>query len=325
MFLLTASNSGRKELHRGQRMVQVRATIYLTYFMFTAYIDDSGTDPKQDVAIAAGIIVPTARLEEFDEKWNVLKRDELIPEFHTSECVAGQKGSLFEKWTSQRKKHLCYRVREITKEFAVKAMSFAVNKSDYDEVIPEDDQIRTAGGGKFHYTWAIRHMVSMLDMWSSTVTMAPFEYIFDSMGRDKRNAAKQEIEMVMAQAESINPGRYEGHYSFKNRKDHPGLQCSDLLAWSSYQISCNAFKGKHLHPIAEDTFWDYEKYHSKTWMFAITIRREDLEDWANRERADIRSQDKRRRWAEVQKRKKAVENGKHPIGLGTISRPAAAE
>ena len=272
---------------------------------FTVYIDDSGTDPNQQVAIAAALVVPDVKIEDFDAKWTSLLVDELITEFHTSECVAGRKRSQFEKWSSQRKKHLCYRVREITKGFAVKAFSFAVNKSDYDEVIREDDQLRTEGGGKFHYTWAIRHLISMLDTWSSTVTKAPFEYVFDSMGSDKRNQAKHEIETVMAQAESLIPGRYEGRYSFRSRKDYPGLQCADLLAWSTYQFSRHAFKGTPINPIAEDVFWDFEKHLCQTWMFAITIRRDHLQDWANRERADPRSQAQRRKWMEHYEGKKA--------------------
>jgi hypothetical protein len=272
--------------------------------MFTVYIDDSGTDPNQHVAIAAALVIPASRLKEFNANWNDLLQEEFIPEFHTSECVARQKGSPYELWSSQRRKLLCYRVREITKEFAVKALSFAVNKSDYDAMIPEADQLRSVGGGRFHYTWAIRHMITMLDVWSSTVTKSPFEYVFDSMGSDKRNVAKREIETVMAQADSVIPCRYKGRYSFQNRGGHPGLQCADLLAWSCYQFSCNAFKGTRLHPIAEDTFWDFEKYRFKTWMFAITIRREHLEDWANRERAGPRSLEQRTRWVEAQAHKK---------------------
>jgi len=269
--------------------------------MFTVYFDDSGTAPDQDVAIAAALIVPALRLEAFDEKWQNFLKDEFISEFHTSECVAAQKGTKFAKWNSGRRKHVCYRVREIAKEFGVKAFSFAVNKADYDEVVPESDQLRSVGGGKYHYTWAVRHTISFLDAWSSTVTKRPFEYVFDCMGNDKKNKAKREIEMVMAQADSVVPGRYLGHYSFRNRIDHPGLQCVDLLAWSSYQFSLNAFTKKRLHPIAEDTFWDFEKHLYETWMFAVTIRREDLEDWARRERADPRSHEQRRRWVERHK------------------------
>jgi hypothetical protein len=265
--------------------------------VFTVYIDDSGTAPDQPVAIAAALIVPASRIEDLDSRWDRLKRDHLIPEFHSSECAAGAKRTSFAGWGGQRKKMLFHDVRKISKEFSVKAISFAVHKSDYDEVIPENDQLRTIGGTRFHYTWAIGHVIALLDMWSLTVTKTPFEYVFDCMGTNtKRNAAKKEIETVMAQADSLTPGRYEGHYSFRNRQDHPGLQCSDLLAWSSYQWSCSRFKGRPLHPLAEETFSEYDAYRDNTWMFAITLTKDQLEEWAEKERADPRSIAQRQKW-----------------------------
>lgn len=270
--------------------------------MFTVYIDDSGTDPKQNVAIAAALVVPAVRLEAFDEKWRAFLKEELISGFHTSECVAGQKKTDFEKWSSSRKKHVCFRVREIAKEFSVKAFSFSVHKADYDEIVPENDELRTVGGGKHHYTWAVRHTISFLDSWALTVTKKPFEYVFDCMGKDKKNERKQEIEMVLAQADSVFPGRYIGHYSFRNREEHPGLQCVDLLAWSSYQFSLNAFTGSRLHPIAEDTFWDFENHLYKTWLFGVTMTRADLADWARRERSDPRSLAQRKRWVDAHRK-----------------------
>jgi hypothetical protein len=179
--------------------------------MFTVYIDDSGTAPEQKVAVAAALVVPAVRLEAFDEKWNAFLKEELISEFHTSECVAGQKKSEFEKWSSSRKKHVCFRVREMAKEFSVRAFAFSVHKDDYDKIVPKDDELRAVGGGKHHYTWAVRHTISFLDSWAATVTSRPFEYVFDCMGNDKKNERKQEIEMVLAQADSLVAGRYLGH------------------------------------------------------------------------------------------------------------------
>jgi hypothetical protein len=95
-----------------------------------------------------------------------LKQDHLIPEFHSSECAAGAKKTPFARWGGQRKKMLFHDVRKITKELGVKAISFAIHKSDYDEVAPETDQLPTIGGTKFHYTWAIRNVIALLDMWS---------------------------------------------------------------------------------------------------------------------------------------------------------------
>ena len=59
--------------------------------LFTS--DDSGTDPNQTIAIGCALIIPAALIAELDHTWAGLLRDEFIPEFHTSECVAGQDGN----------------------------------------------------------------------------------------------------------------------------------------------------------------------------------------------------------------------------------------
>ncbi len=267
--------------------------------MFTVYIDDSGTDPNQVVAIASGLILPASRLEEFEIRWNQFLKDNWITEFHSSECVATQSGTDFQNWSSQRVKYVCFQVREITKEFCVKAFSFSINKSDYDEFVT--GELRDVGG-QFHYTWAVRHLISNLDAWAAINSVStPFEYVFDWMGEKRRNGARREIETVMAQAESLRPGFYEGHYSFRKRKEHPGLQCADLLAWSCYQFSRSPILGVATNLHAWQTFWDYDNFKEKKWMVAVTQKKEDIRDWANLEIADTRSQERRRNWLAAHK------------------------
>jgi hypothetical protein len=53
--------------------------------MLAAFVDDSGTDPNQAIAIAAALVIPATRIELLDEIWHGFLSDELIPEFHTSE------------------------------------------------------------------------------------------------------------------------------------------------------------------------------------------------------------------------------------------------
>jgi len=203
--------------------------------MFTVFIDDSGTAPDQHVAIASALIVPSNRIESLDRQWARFTSREGIPDFHSSECVAAQKDTPYEGWSLQRQKKACARVRRITKNHFVRAFSFAVNKVDFDEVVNAD--LKEMGGTKFHYTWAIRHVIGFLGRWREIEGVKePFEYIFDWMGNPKRNKAKQEIELVMAQAEYQNPGLFEGHFSFRKRQQHPALQCVDLIAWSYYQL-----------------------------------------------------------------------------------------
>jgi hypothetical protein len=37
--------------------------------VFTVYIDDSGTAPDQQVAIASGLIIPAIKAEALDKEW----------------------------------------------------------------------------------------------------------------------------------------------------------------------------------------------------------------------------------------------------------------
>ena len=242
--------------------------------MFIVYIDDSGTAPDQAVAIASALIIPAKRIASLDKEWATFAEKEGFNEFHSSECVARNPKSVFAAWDGERVLRVTSRVRQVAKKYGVKAFSFATNKVDYDEVVPEELKVV---GGRFHYTWAIRNVISCLDRWCQITDMkVPLEYVFDWMDNRSQREAKREIETVMAQAESIDPGRYT-HSSFRKRQDIPALQCTDMLAWTCYQFALHAFKGVELGTIAAQSFWDFDS-HRNEWLTAITYKRKQLSD-----------------------------------------------
>jgi hypothetical protein len=247
--------------------------------MFTVFIDDSGTAPGHKVAIAAGLIVQSSRVESLDREFVALGREEGFSHFHTSECVAGNKESEFADWDSEKKRRVCSRVRQIAMNYGVNACCIAIDRPLYDELVPV--QLRTEGG-KFHYTWAVGYLVEMLDHWATTRRPdIPFEYVFDWMGEDKRNFAKKEIKVVMVKAEERRPGYYEGHYAFRRSKHTPGLQCADILAWSCYQFARSKLAEIPLNEISRDSFWSFEEHRpgGAKWLNALVQTREQLEQW----------------------------------------------
>jgi hypothetical protein len=253
--------------------------------MFTVHIDDSGTDPNQPVAIATALIVPAARIVSLDREWKALTEKEGFPDFHMSECVASNKDSHFAHWGDDKKRRVISRVRQIGKKFGSQAISLAVHKADYDEVVP--DELREFSG-RFHYTWAIRNMIGQLDKWAKfkNVTL-PFEYIYDWMDPKAQREAKAEIDTVMAQAEHLAAqaglaGRYT-NYSFRRRQDIPALQCNDALAWTCYQYAQLAHLQTPLSDIAKDCWDDYFNHPGDEWLYAATMTRAQLEDWVRRE------------------------------------------
>jgi hypothetical protein len=261
--------------------------VYLV--MFTVYIDDSGSDPNQPVANATALIVPGRRILALQREWDSLKGKEGFTDFHTSIFVARNHHSEFADWSDTKQKRVFLRVRQIVKKYGAQIVSFTVHKKDYDEVIPAE--LRKYAG-KYHYSWAIRHVMTHLSAWRISHKVAlPFEYIFDNMKRDER---RREIETVMEQAERNATdmgmsGEYV-NYGFRRRQDIPGLQCVDCAAWTTYQYGLLAFRKKPVDSFAEIAWNDFCSRNDNDapagpldWFNAIAIKREHLAAWVQKE------------------------------------------
>jgi hypothetical protein len=196
--------------------------------MFRVHIDDSGTDPGQQVAIATALIMPAVRMAALNREWKALTEKEGFADFHMSVCVAKNEKSQFAGWSDEKQQRVISRVRQIGKKFGLKGFSICICKADYDELVLP----RLPYADKYHYTWAIRNLIDLLDKWGSVSNVTvPFEYIYDWMEPKTQREAKDEIDTVMAQAEDEAcqlglAGRYT-NYSFCRRQDIPGLQCAD--------------------------------------------------------------------------------------------------
>ncbi len=246
--------------------------------MFTVYLDDSGTSPSQKIAVASAIIVPAIRILKMESEWETLKRKEGFSSLHASECAANNPKSEFSTWDRRKQERVFRRVREITRKHGTIGFSFSVNKNDYDEVLSDEWRNHF---GIYHYTWAIRHVLKFVDQWNFDHNkMRPLEYVFDQMGtrKDKR---RREVERVMDQAEAEatehgHRGQYT-NFSFRDRKDIPGLQCVDLMAWLHYQTAMHDFRAIPRHPLAEIAFQEYEK--PPFFLHAVTVSRKNLQKW----------------------------------------------
>jgi hypothetical protein len=263
--------------------------------MVTVFIDDSGTAPDQKVAIASALIVESRRIVDLDRAVTDLAQCEGFlarngfPDFHTSECVAGNSKSMFAGWDEEKRRRVCAAMRGIAKEYGVNACSFAIDRDLYDELVPLGSQLR-GRGGKYHYTWAVRALIERIEWWANAQALTlPVEYIFDFMGQEKRNERKAEIEGVIESAEKSKPGFYLGHYAFRSRQQTPGLQCVDVVAWSCYRTALRVLRGASLPELARAGFGDFDEFQpaGRKWFMAVTQTRSQLEDWIHRTRAII--------------------------------------
>jgi len=148
--------------------------------MFTVYIDDSGTSPSQHIAIATALIIPAAQIIRLEKEWATLAGREGFTDFSMAEFVAANPKSEFANWNGDKQERVFRRIRQISKKYGLRAFSVAVNKKDYDSIVP--DALRS-WIGQYHYTWAVHHLLSFLNLWrSESIGRPPFEYVFHWMG-----------------------------------------------------------------------------------------------------------------------------------------------
>ncbi|MGA2992930.1 MAG: DUF3800 domain-containing protein [Candidatus Korobacteraceae bacterium] len=273
--------------------------------MFTVYVDDSGTSPAQQIAVSGALIIPALRIRALDSSWKSFTDKYEFADFHASECAALNPKS-YPGWTQEKVRKVFSRARQITKQHSSKAFSFTIHKEDFDSLAPAE---WLEVGGDNHYTWAFRTLLNQMVHWHRERNIsAPFEFVFDhAEGRDRK-----EIEMLMAQFESIYPGRFEGHYSFRKRKDVPGLQCADLLAWTCFAMSRLKFRNVPMNEIAKESFSDFSKHPDPHWMDALTYEREALRTAISLDRSDVKAEQIRREWHRNYISKQSFQRGGRP-------------
>jgi uncharacterized protein DUF3800 len=252
--------------------------VHLVMCRMTGYIDDSGTAPDQSVAIATALVIPASRIVSLEREWDSLKEKEGFSCFHMAEFADAV------NWKEENHSRIYRRVREITKKYGVRTVSFAVLKSDYDEVVPPELRRHS---GTYHYSWAVRHLIDSLLGWRRLRVPYPLEYVFDFM--KPNDPRRKEIEAVMDQQEDAAeaagyPGEFK-NFGFRERCEIPGLQCVDVLAWISYQTALFEFTKKKLHPDAKVGWRDFDSHLEGKWRIAGTLRRSELERWVGNDAA----------------------------------------
>lgn len=252
--------------------------------VFTVYIDDSGTAPSQQVAMASGLIFPAKRILAMESEWATFCKKEGIGAkgFHTSECVAHNAHSDFARWDDDKVERVVERILQIIKKYSPQAFSISINKAFYDEVIPDEFRRRV---GRKHYTWGVDAVCGFIWDWAHRRDV-PMEYVFDNVDEKAQREQRAEIELVMNNGEEMHPGDFSGRYSFRNRRQVPALQCADLFAWTCYQRSLQAFTGKPLHPIAEKCWNEFGSWGDDKWCGAWVATKKSLVEWVARVRAD---------------------------------------
>ncbi len=106
------------------------------------------------------------------------------------------------------------------------------------------------------------------------------------MGEPKKNERRKEIENVIEQAQTVSPSEFS-NWGFRRPVDIPGLQCVDLLAWSTYQYSLLGYgKVESLHPFAKVAWEDFKQHNDGKWGYFVWMKPDNLRKWVHKAMVD---------------------------------------
>jgi hypothetical protein len=271
--------------------------------MFTLFLDDSGTRPTHHVAVAAALIIPTSQIIRLEKEWKTFSEKEEFKFFHASPCNAKDEDSEFAEWSEKKVDRVFTRVRQISKKYGVVAISAAINKEYYDEVMPAELRQYT---GTYHYTWCVNYAIAYAEKWRnrSDRIIPPFQYVFDKM--EPKDPARKEIKTVMgycerAAREQGRQGEY-ADYDFLSKKDNPGLQCADAISWVCNRFALHSFLEISLPKRAKVGWEDYGgPLADNGWLHAFTFERRSLQKFVATEQSNGGTMERLRRWEEEDK------------------------
>ena len=223
--------------------------------------------------------------------WDGFREKHGFSYLHASEMASPHRKGQYNLWSDDKVGKVLSRARQIIKTNSVAGISFAVDKQMFNSETPA--QWRVAGGEN-HYTWAFRTLLQHLIRWHGSRSLTePFEFVFDNAtGRDR-----DEIEMLMGQFDSVYPGKFEGHYSFRCKANVPCLQGADILAWSTYSQDCETFfETQPANRFAEESMQDFRGRMSEEWLTVLSYDVDALRATVEDDRRDPEATQVRAKW-----------------------------
>ena len=257
-------------------------------------MDESGARRTHKIAVAAGLVIPSAKIIALEEEWETFKKKEGFESFHASPCNA--RDGKFSAWDEEKTNRVFSRVRQICKKYGVEAISASVKKEYFEEVVPHE--YRRYIFENFN-SWCVSYLIAFAEEWRLRGLRKPFQFIFDWM--DEGSPERIEVGKVMKYSERASrenglEGVYE-KYGFERRKDSPGLQCVDDIAWVTNRYALNKYHGEDI-PLRASFGWHCYggELGPDGWLHAFTFTKDALKRHVEDVFRDGRTIERFRKW-----------------------------
>ncbi|HEY7404158.1 MAG TPA: DUF3800 domain-containing protein [Candidatus Angelobacter sp.] len=222
----------------------------------TVYMDDSGTESRARIVVAALCVSSVKKWKKFEAAWIAAEQKYCFKEFHMTEfascrsdfwcrdCKSGKTDATNHPWRewSNTKRHdvLAELIRIICK-YTQKGFGIAFTKEEIDKYL-KNQKLRELAPDQFgeeHYTFAATTCSGELARWRyKTQEFPPLKFVFD--GEHKQELAKAFLPEQQFKRH-LNADGLENWFegigiAFESRKVTRQLLAADMLAWVTAKI-----------------------------------------------------------------------------------------
>jgi len=202
---------------------------------YEVYFDDSGTDSRSPVAIAACYVATKVQWGELVRNWNETKEKEGFDFFHMTDFMVNPEKGVkpYCDWDERKKERVYNMLTTFIRIRARYGFALTVVKNDYDDLIPEEMKKHL---GKDHYVWAVRCVMGRISEWREYWGMKrPMRYIFSETpkGKGTRGEILDLTDSLRDDPDTTEKyGLVKDGLGFQDMKTSPPLQAADILAWN---------------------------------------------------------------------------------------------
>lgn len=182
---------------------------------------------NRDTVALAGYVSAVEKWVKFNRLWRKkLRKAEVGDHFHMTDFNAGK--DVYSNWSKKRRDALIGRLLYLIEGTAIFGISAAIVRKDYAALSP--DERKRLGS---LYSLCATKVLSLAARWAKQVgASAPIAYVFER-GDEGSGQFDETIHRLLRKSPKLAAELRLGTLSFGDKRDWPGLQAADILAFES--------------------------------------------------------------------------------------------
>jgi hypothetical protein len=214
-------------------------------WLFTAYFDDSGTNPKHRVGALAGFAASIEEWSQFEAEWGQLVADPKVRYFKAHDCDKGD--GLYRDVPEGKRREVYDRALQIICRHSLIPIALAGRRQDFEGEWAKYWRPGFAGSG-FQMSVRSGFISLALVLGNKRINDRVALICEDGKRRDNETVTHGYHSIVGADQSCEIEGRFMGPPAFHRKEDFYGLQAADMLAYEVGIEYARRTDGKDIPP-----------------------------------------------------------------------------